>query len=116
MSPFATAPLRSRTPSPLPALQVEDENTRMSSTSTNNRFVRRQKAQAVVDWCYSRGWLSEDGRRWKLFAMIQRGLMVDAADTYFTCSYHHRQMHTFDACLPEDIRKSGTSVLRRYSG
>ena len=132
-SPPATAPLRSRTPSP--SLQVENENTTTSSTSTIIPSVRRQHAQAVVDWCYNRGWLSEDGRRWKLLAMIQRGLMVSASDTYLTCSYHHREMHTFDACLhhfsvarghnrerpslhelAEDIRRSGTSVLQRYSG
>ena len=120
---------------PLPSLQVQDENTRMSSTSTIIRSVRRQHTQAVVDWCYNRGWLSEDGRRWKLLAMIQRGLMVDASDTYLTCFYHHREMQTFDACLhhfsmarchngerpslhelAEDIRRSGTSVLQRYSG
>ena len=98
--------------------------------------VQQQQAQKVMDWCYSRGWLNEEERRWKLFAMIQRGLTVHVSGIYLTCSHHNKQFHSFHSCqqhfsmvknyhfgetpsldeLAEHIRENCNAVLQHYSG
>ena len=107
-----------------------------SSSSIALGSVRQQQAQKVMDWCYNRGWLNEEERRWNLLAMIQRGLIVHVSGTYLTCSHHKKQFHSFHSCqqhfnmvknfhsgetpsldeLAEHIREHCYSVLQLYSG
>ena len=127
----------------LQRLLVGDENIDMSplsaglgSLSIALGSVRQQQAQKVMDWCYNRGWLNEEEKRWKLLAMIQRGLIVHISGTCLTCSQHNKPIHSFHSCqhhfsmvknthsgetpsldeLAEDIRENGYSVLQHYSG
>ena len=108
----------------------------LGSTSIALGSVQQQQAQKVMDWCYNRGWLNEEERRWKLLAMIQRGLIVHVSDIYLTCSHHNKQFDSFHSCqhhfsmvknihsgetpsldeLAKHIRENYYSVLQHYSG
>ena len=72
-----------------------------AALGTVEEAERQNQAQLehpVVDWCLHNGWLSEETKKWKLLAMIERGLILAPSGQHLTCSKHSKQLWSFTLC------------------